>query len=77
RIAAAYIDQLGKAKVFNKPIVTKVEQSGMFNVAEGYHQNYATLHPNDMYIRINDAPKVEDLKKNLGMLYKSDISAWQ
>jgi len=77
RIASAYIDQLGKAKVFSRPIVTKLEHGGTFNVAEGYHQNYATLHPNDFYIRINDAPKVEDLKKNLSQLYKSDISAWQ
>jgi len=77
RIAAAYIDQLGKAQVFNKPIVTKLEQAGAFNIAEGYHQNYATLHPNDLYIRFNDAPKVEDLKKNLAPLYKSEPSAWQ
>lgn len=77
KIAAAYIDQLTKAKIYNKPIVTKLEKVGAFNVAEGYHQNYATLHPNDFYIRINDAPKVEDLKKNLSQMYKSDISAWQ
>lgn len=77
RVAAAYIDQLGKAKVFNKPIVTKLEKAGTFNVAESYHQNYATEHPNDMYIRINDAPKVENLKKEFASLYKSDLSAWQ
>ncbi len=77
RIAAAYIDQLGKAKVFSKPIVTRLERAGTFNVAESYHQNYATEHPNDMYIRINDAPKVENLKKELAPLYKSDLSAWQ
>lgn len=77
KIAAAYIDQLTKAKIYNKPIVTKLEKVGAFNVAESYHQNYATLHPNDFYIRINDAPKVEDLKKNLSQMYKSDISAWQ
>jgi peptide-methionine (S)-S-oxide reductase len=77
RIAAAYIEQLGKAKVYSRPIVTKLEGAGTFNVAESYHQNYATLHPNDMYIRINDAPKVENLKKDLSQLYKPDISAWQ
>ncbi len=77
RIAAAYIDQLGKAKVFNRAIVTKLEPARTFNVAESYHQNYATLHPNDMYIRINDAPKVENLKKDLAPLYKSEPSAWQ
>lgn len=77
RIAAAYIDQLGKAKVYSKPIVTKLELAKTFNAAEGYHQNYATIHPNDMYIRINDAPKVTALKKDLSELYKADVSAWQ
>jgi len=77
RIAAAYIDQLGKAKVFSKPIVTKLEKAGAFNVAESYHQNYATEHPNDMYIRINDAPKVENLKKDLSQLYTPTLAAYQ
>ncbi|MEP6507274.1 MAG: peptide-methionine (S)-S-oxide reductase, partial [Gemmatimonadales bacterium] len=77
KIASAYIDQLTTAKIYNKPIVTKLEKVAMFNVAESYHQNYATIHPNDFYIRINDAPKVEDLKKNLSKFYKSDVSAWQ
>jgi peptide-methionine (S)-S-oxide reductase len=30
--------------------------------AEGYHQNYYNLHPNQPYIVINDRPKVEALK---------------
>ncbi len=77
RIADSYMDQLGKAKVFSKPIVTKLELARTFTVAESYHQNYATLHPNDFYIRINDAPKVENLKKELAPLYKADLSAWQ
>jgi peptide-methionine (S)-S-oxide reductase len=77
RIAAAYIDQLNKAKVFNKPIVTRLSQSGKFTVAEDYHQNYATLHPNDLYIRINDAPKVEALKTELSALYKAELSSWK
>lgn len=77
RIAAAYIDQLGKAKVFSRPIVTKLEPAATFNVAESYHQNYATLHPYEPYIRFNDAPKVENLKKELSSLYKPELSAWQ
>lgn len=76
RIAAAYIDQLNKAKVFSKPIVTRVSALSSFNVAEAYHQNYANIHPNDLYIRINDAPKVEALKSELSQLYKADLSAW-
>jgi peptide-methionine (S)-S-oxide reductase len=77
KIAAAYIDQLGKAKVFSKPIVTKLEKAGPFNIAESYHQNYATEHPSDMYIRINDAPKVENLKKDLTQLYTPTLAAWK
>ena len=77
RIAAAYIGQLGKANTFSRPIVTKVSALGPFTVAEDYHQNYANEHPNDMYIRFNDAPKVEDLKKNLSEYYKAELSAWK
>jgi peptide-methionine (S)-S-oxide reductase len=77
RIAAAYIDQLGKARVFSKPIVTKLEKAGPFNVAESYHQNYATLNPNDFYIRVNDAPKLENLKTDLSQLYTPTLAEWQ
>jgi peptide-methionine (S)-S-oxide reductase len=77
RIATAYIDQLTKAKVFTKPIVTRVSSFKSFNVAESYHQNYATLHPNDLYIRFNDAPKVAALKSDLAPLYKEELSAWK
>jgi len=77
KIASAYIAQLGNAKVFSRPIVTKVSSLGAFTVAEDYHQNYAAEHPNDIYIRINDAPKVEALKKEVKQLYKEELSAWK
>ena len=77
KIANAYIDQLGKSKVFSRPIVTKVEKLNAFNVAEDYHQNYANEHPNDIYIRFNDAPKVENLKSELASLYKEQLSAYR
>jgi len=69
RIAKAYIDQLTKAKAFDKPIVTQVAPLNAFNVAEAYHQDYARLHPNQPYIYINDAPKVKNLKRDLASLY--------
>ena len=69
RIARAYIDQLEAAKVFRSPIVTDVSAPMSFYPAEDYHQDYATLHPDDMYIRINDAPKVAQLKQQLPELY--------
>ena len=68
-IADAYITQLDKAKVFPRPIVTQVVPLKAFYVAEGYHQNYATNHPNDLYIRYNDAPKVAHLRQQFPDLY--------
>jgi peptide-methionine (S)-S-oxide reductase len=69
RIAEAYIAQLDNAKVFSGPIVTKVVPVKGFYAAEGYHQNYATNHPDDPYIVYNDAPKVVHLRQQLPELY--------
>ncbi|KQT24873.1 MAG: peptide-methionine (S)-S-oxide reductase MsrA [Bradyrhizobium sp.] len=63
KVAEAYIAQLNGAKVFKKPIVTKVGALEAFYPAEAYHQDYLTLHPNQPYIAYNDIPKVENLKK--------------
>ena len=63
KVATAYIAQLSAAKAFPKPIVTKVEAFKGFYAAEGYHQNYLTLNPDNPYIVYNDLPKVADLKK--------------
>ncbi len=63
KVTDAYIAQLNAAKVYNKPIVTKVGPLQGFFPAEAYHQDYLTLHPNQPYIAYNDIPKVENLKK--------------
>jgi peptide-methionine (S)-S-oxide reductase len=63
RIAQAYIDQLGKAKVFPHPVVTQVVPLQAFYPAEQYHQDYATSHPHDPYIVYNDLPKVAQLRQ--------------
>jgi peptide-methionine (S)-S-oxide reductase len=70
RIAQAYISQLDQAKSFPRPIVTQVVALKAFYPAEPYHQNYATLHPNNPYIAINDAPKVDHLREQFPDLYK-------
>jgi peptide-methionine (S)-S-oxide reductase len=70
RIAEAYIAQLDQAKVFHSRIVTQVVLLKAFYPAEAYHQNYATLHPDNPYIAINDLPKVEHLKQMFPQLYK-------
>lgn len=71
KIAAAYIDQLNKAKVFGAPIVTKLSALQAFYEAEGYHQDYLAHHPDEPYIIYNDIPKVENLKKQFPDLYKA------
>ena len=63
KVADAYIAQLNAAKVYKKPIVTKVGALAAFYPAEGYHQDYLTLHPNQPYIAYNDIPKIHNLKK--------------
>ena len=69
KITAAYIAQLDNGHVFKHKIVTQVVPFKAFYPAEAYHQNYATLHPDSPYIRYNDAPKVEHLKKQFSTLY--------
>jgi peptide-methionine (S)-S-oxide reductase len=69
RIAAAYIKQLDVAKAFSAPIVTQVVPFKAFYAAEDYHQNYATLHPDELYIVYNDLPKVANLQKQFPELY--------
>jgi len=62
RVARAYLAQLAQAKLWPRPIVTRIEPARPFYPAEGYHQNYLTLHPDAGYIRVNDLPKVAALK---------------
>ena len=70
-VARDYIAQLDKAHVFPRPIVTKTgTMKAAFFPAEAYHQDYATLHPNQPYIAYNDAPKVENLKKLFPALWR-------
>jgi peptide-methionine (S)-S-oxide reductase len=70
KAAEAYIGQLTKAKAFDRPIVTEVTSLRAFYPAEEYHQNYMAHHPNSMYIVVNDAPKVENLRRQFPALYQ-------
>ena len=62
RIAVAYIDQLNKAGVFDKPIVTEVVPLEAFYQAETYHQDYAAKNPLNPYIVFNAQPKVRKVR---------------
>ena len=70
KVAAAYVAQLDKAKVYPGPIVTQLEPLRGFYPAEDYHQDFAVLHPSYPYIVFNDLPKVDNLKKMFSAEYR-------
>src|SRR5437016_5271446 len=70
RIAQAYISQLDAAKVYSRPIVTKVEPFQAFYPAESYHQDFLKHNLDNSYIFYNDLPKLENLKKDFPGLYQ-------
>ncbi len=70
QVTEGYIAQLDAAKVFPAKIVTEVAPLKTFFVAEAYHQDYATLNPNQPYIVFNDAPKVANLKAMMPQVYR-------
>jgi peptide-methionine (S)-S-oxide reductase len=71
RIARAYIEQLQSAKVYDRPIVTQLTPLNAFYPAEGYHQDYLAKHPENMYIVINDLPKLNHLRQEFPQIYVS------
>jgi peptide-methionine (S)-S-oxide reductase len=73
--AQAYITQLEKSGAVKEKIVTQVAPLRGFTVAEAYHQDYATLHPDQPYIRYNDAPKIAALKQQLPQLWSDKLAA--
>lgn len=56
--AEQVIDELNRNKVWDDPIVTKVESADTFYPAENYHQDYFTANPDQPYCQVVVAPKV-------------------
>lgn len=69
-IAQAYVAQLGRAKVFGRAIVTRVDPLKAFYAAEAYHQDFLQRNPRHPYIVINDLPKIENLRKIFPAIYR-------
>jgi len=69
-IAEKYIADLNAAKVFHKPIVTKVEPLKGFYRAMEEHQHYLDHNPTDGYIMYFDLPMIANLKKIYPEMYK-------
>ncbi len=73
--ADAYVAKLNKARTYKGNVVTQIAPAPVFYVAEKYHQDYATLHPNQPYIVIHDAPKIADLKSRYPQLWSEKLAA--
>lgn len=71
KVAKAYLKQLAASRLWDKPIVTRIEARGTFYTAETYHQDFMAANPDHPYIRRWDAPKVAALKKLYPARYKA------
>jgi peptide-methionine (S)-S-oxide reductase len=69
--ARAYIAQLDAAKIFARPIATKVEPLKGFYAAEDYHQDYLVQNPDSTYIQVNDLPKIAALERVWPQYFRS------
>jgi len=65
-----YIAKVREARLYRGEIVTEVAPLRAFHAAEAYHQDYLVRHPNQPYIVINDAPKLEHLRREFPALYR-------
>jgi len=72
RTADSVIAALTRAHAYAGPIVTVVSALDRFYPAEAYHQDYAIRHPTNLYIMINDRPKVAHLKERFPALWRED-----
>jgi peptide-methionine (S)-S-oxide reductase len=70
RATESYIAKIREARLYRGAIVTEVAPLRAFHAAEAYHQNYLVRHPTQPYIVINDAPKLEHLRRQFPGLYR-------
>lgn len=63
KAAQSIIAELNKAKVYNSPILTKVEPFTKFYKAEDYHQNYYANNKSQPYCKMVIQPKLEKFEK--------------
>ena len=71
-----YIAWLQRSATIKGKIVTEVAPLSGFYIAAPYHQDYASLHPNEPYIRYNDLPKVAQLKERYPQLWSEERASY-
>jgi peptide-methionine (S)-S-oxide reductase len=68
--ARAFLDSLGAAGTFSRPITTEVAGLKSFKEAEAPHQDYVARNPRAPYVLVNDAPKLAHLRQAFPDLYQ-------
>lgn len=71
-----YIAWLQQSGTVKGRIVTEVAPLKSFYTAAPYHQDYATLHPYEPYIRYNDLPKIAQLKERYPQIWNDHLAAY-
>jgi peptide-methionine (S)-S-oxide reductase len=74
RVAGAYLGQLRKSGLWNRPLVTRIEPYRGFFPAEQDHQDFMVRNPDHGYILRWDMPKVKALKSLYPGLYKASFT---
>ncbi len=69
-VARAYLRQLGAARLWARPIVTRIEPAAGFYPAEAHHQQFLARNPTYPYIVVNDLPKVAALQHDLPQFWR-------
>ncbi|NOX85407.1 MAG: peptide-methionine (S)-S-oxide reductase MsrA [Chlorobi bacterium] len=69
QLAGHYKNELEKAGIWDKPVVTEISPFKSFFEAENYHKDYYKNNPGNTYCNFVITPKVEKFEK----LFKNDI----
>src|SRR4051812_4098834 len=70
KIAESYIQDLNNAKIFKKPIATKVVPLEAFYKAEAYHQDFVKRNPTQGYVVAAELPKLRNLREQYPEMLK-------
>lgn len=72
-VATAYLNQMERSGVWDRPIVAAIEPHKKFYLAEDYHQDFMAKNPRHGYIVAWDKPKVEALAKMFPEHFRSQF----
>lgn len=73
-VATAYLAQLRGARLWDDPIVTRIEPYRQFYPAAADHQDFMLKNPNHPYIQAWDVQKVRALEQQFPAQYKASFT---